>query len=143
MIIPKPVVTYQRPVSDIQLRIVIEQIAELLGRGLRVHSGDRDYRPAGSPKRSLHLAHRAADFHVAGMSDQHAFQLLKQSRKKLPTSGIHRYQIIHHGPHTETEGEHLHIGDYQFIKSLLVGPGVTFLVEGLSPRTKGVYSVVL
>jgi hypothetical protein len=140
VIIPKPKVLFLRPVSDIQLRLLLGSIAELLGRDLRVHSGDRDYRPKGSPRRSLHLAHRAADLHVNGMTDDQAFRLLLALRTKLPTNDIHRYQLIHHGQFTETEAEHIHIGDYPLITGLALGPGVTCLVEGMTPQTKGKYS---
>ena len=141
MITPRPSVTYRKHVSDIQLQLVLGRIAEILGYALTVHSGDRDFRPKGSPGKSLHLHHRAADFHVSGLTDQQAFDVLRRKRSELGPLPIHRLQIIHHGRYTETEGEHLHIGDYALIRALALGPGVTFLNEGTTPQTTGHYSI--
>jgi hypothetical protein len=142
MITPRPSVIYRKPVSDGELKLVFERIADALGASLTVHSGDRDYRPKGSPSKSLHLRHRAADFHVSGIPDCRAFELLKRKRQQLGPLTIKRLQIIHHGPYTETEAEHLHIGDYALIKALVLGPGITFLAEGETPATKGRYHIV-
>jgi hypothetical protein len=49
--------------------------------------------------------------------------------------------VIYHGPHTETEAEHIHVGDYPLIKGLTLGAGVTFLTEGVTPASKGKYTI--
>lgn len=141
MLLPDPSVTIRgrKSVSDAFLREFMDGLARNLGLSIAVHSGDRDHRPKGSPSRSLHLAHRAADFHIRGMSDERGFAFLWQHRKSLPMSEIDRYQIIHHGKFTATEGEHLHVGHYQMIKAYAAGPGVTFWTEGRTVGSKGHY----
>ena len=137
-----PSVYYTKKVSDLEIKLILQCIADAVGSNLSVHSGDRDFRPKGGAKRSLHMAHRAADIHAEGISDAVLFRTIKAEREKIFTSFIHRYQVLHHGKYTETEGEHVHIGDYQFIKAVTMGPGITFLIEGMTPKTKGVYSEV-
>jgi hypothetical protein len=135
-------VHYSKPVSDIELQLIIKRIAECGGTTITVHSGDRDFRAKGSPKKSLHLHHRAADVHASGLTDTDLFELLRAKKDEIFNSVVHRYQVIHHGKFTETEGEHVHIGDYHQIKALVVGLGVSFFVEGMSPATKGKYDLV-
>jgi hypothetical protein len=135
-------VHYHKPVSDVELQLIVKRIADRLGTSITVHSGDRDFRPKGSPKKSLHLSHRAADVHAEGITDAALFELLLAKKSEIFDSVSHRYQVIHHGRFTETEGEHVHIGDYQLIKALVVGPGINFFVEGMTPATKGHYRIV-
>jgi hypothetical protein len=136
---PRVEIRHGKALSDTFVRQFLDSLVRELGVSVTVHSGDRDHRPKGSPSKSLHLAHRAADFHVRGMTDARAFQLLWQQRSKLSTSVIDRYQIIHHGPHTETEGEHIHIGHYTMLKAYLTGPGITFFTEGVDAFSSGHY----
>jgi hypothetical protein len=132
-------VHYRKVVSDVELQLILRRIAEILGTNITVHSGDRDFRPKGSPAKSLHLLHRAADVHAAGMTDTDLFDLSQNKKSEIFDSVSHRYQVIHHGRFTETEGEHVHIGDYALIKALAVGPGISFYAEGMTPATKGKY----
>ena|SRR6266849_5671844 len=141
MLVKSGSIHYTKPVSDIELRIIIQRIADCLGSHVTVHSGDRDFRPKGSPKRSLHLAHRAADLHAQGLPDAMLFDLIRKNKDVIFNSAVHRYQVIHHGRFTETEGEHVHIGDYHFIKAMVTGPGISFFVEGISPALKGHYNL--
>jgi hypothetical protein len=142
-VITKPAnVTYKKPTSDINLQIVAERVSQLLGRNVIVHSGDRDYRPKGSPAKSLHLSHRAIDLHIPNLPDSRVFNELKKHRAEIFASIVESYQVIHHGPHTETEAEHIHIGHYHLIKSVLTGPGVSFFTEGMTTKGKGHYSKV-
>jgi hypothetical protein len=138
-----PRVTYLKPVSDTSLKLFLDRIAMLLGTNLTVHSGDREHQPKGSPSKSLHLKHRAADFHVVGVPDRLAFDRLRSQRNQLNELPANRFQLIYHGPHTETEAEHLHIGDYALIKAVVLGPGITFLLEGTTADAKGRYTVAI
>jgi hypothetical protein len=135
------VVHYKKPVSDMELQLIVKRIADAVGI-VTVHSGDRDFRPQGSPKHSLHLSHRAADLHAEGMTDSALFDFLRGHKGDIFKSAVHRYQVIHHGRFTETEGEHIHLGDYHLIKSYTTGPGVSFFVEGMTPASRGVYTPV-
>jgi peptidoglycan hydrolase-like protein with peptidoglycan-binding domain len=116
------------PVSDSRLRAKMEQIADYFGRNITVTSGDRDYVPPGGSSTSLHLAHRAVDLHVNGLSDAYVFS-------RLRASGIlnNGYEVIRHGPFTATGGPHVHIGRYGD------GRQSSFKIEGTSPRNRGVY----
>lgn len=131
-------VHFRKPVSDVELHLVLQRIAERLGH-IVVHSGDRHDRPKGSPARSLHLSNRAADLHVPGMPDAAVFDFLKANKSEIFASVVHHFQVIHHGKFTETEGEHIHLGDYHFIKADTSGPGASFFVEGLTSLTSGRY----
>ena len=142
MLAPKPIVHFVKHVSDNDLRLVLNEIALTLGTNVIVHSGDRDYRPKGSPSHSLHLSHRAADLHAPGMTDDFLFARLQAAKSKIFHSATNSYQVIHHGKFSETEGEHVHIGHYQLIKSFVTGPGVSFWVEGIFPGGKGRYTLV-
>jgi muramidase (phage lysozyme) len=110
-------------------------MADFHGRDITVTSGDRNSVVRGSSRRSLHLAHRAADFHVNGLADARVFQSLKENIAAIfeRTEG---YELIHHGRYTETNGEHLHIGHYS---GRNVGT-VIFKTEGLTHATSGHYS---
>jgi len=135
-------VHYRKHVSDVELQLILKRTADALGTVITVHSGDRDFRPKGSPAKSLHLPHRAADIHAAGISDSALFQKLLDGRAEIFKSVVHRYEVIHHGKFTATEGEHVHIGDYHFIKADTDGAGIVFKEEGIAPTTKGRYTVV-
>lgn len=130
-----PRVIYLRTVSDSHVRTVLQRMADFFGRDITVSSGDRNSVVRGSSRRSLHLAHRAADFHVSGLSDARVFQSLKENISTIfeRTEG---YELIHHGRHTDTSGEHLHIGHYS---GRNVGT-VIFKTEGLTPATSGDYA---
>lgn len=131
-----PTVTYKKVVSDASLKNLLERIANHLDKDIIVHSGDRGHVPTGGSKTSLHLQHRAADFHIQKMTDSDGFKLLKQDYKTL-FDADEEWEVIHHGKFTETEAEHLHIGRY--------GNGrkgkVKFKTEGLSAATRGRYNV--
>lgn len=141
MLAKEGTVYYRKHVSDVELQLILKRIAQSLGTNLTVHSGDREFRPKGSPSKSLHLSHRAADVHAEGLPDTDLFRELLTNRTKIFDSVVHRYQVIHHGRFTETEGEHVHIGDYHFVKALAAGPGISFFEEGMTPATKGHYTL--
>lgn len=129
-------VTYEKPVSDRHLHVVLQRLSDVYGRDVTVHSGDRGTVVKGSSPKSLHLQHRAADFHVGGLSDQAVFDSL-HAHLAAVFDRSEGYEFIRHGAHTNTGGPHLHLGHY---------PGrhqgrVMFKVEGLSPQTAGVYTV--
>jgi hypothetical protein len=96
-------------VSDATLRRTLQQIADRFGWTINITSGDRDYVPPGGSTTSLHLKHRAADFHVAGVTDGHVFASLRGLRGGLLRRD---YEVIWHGPHTQTTGPHVHLGRY-------------------------------
>ena len=129
-------VTYLNQVSDANVRAIIQRIANSLERNITVHSGDRNTVVRGSSQRSLHLQHRAADLHVEGLSDTQVFDLLKQRQNDL-FDVSQAYEVIHHGVHTNTGGEHIHIGHYSDRGSGFVD----FKLEGLTPGSGGHYSV--
>jgi muramidase (phage lysozyme) len=114
----------------------LQRIADHYGRDVTVTSGDRNSVPRGGSRTSLHLAHRAADFHVNGLADARVFQNLKENISAIfeRTEG---YEFIHHGRYTETMGEHLHIGHYS---GRNVGT-VIFKTEGLTQATSGDYAL--
>ncbi len=130
-----PTVTYNKTVSDSNVKSVMQRIADKLGRNISVHSGDRTFVPKGSSTASLHIQKRAADFHIHGLTDKQGFTNIKSVFNDL-FDASEAYEFIHHGPYTATGGEHLHIGRY--------GNGragyVKFKTKGLSPGTKGNYS---
>jgi hypothetical protein len=106
-------VTYIKPVSDGRLRTVLQRIANLLGKDIRVHSGDRptNHYVKGSSNKSLHVAQRAADFHIAGMSDTQGYAFFKANMNKI-FDQTEAWEVIQHRPGGQTEGPHLHIGRY-------------------------------
>jgi muramidase (phage lysozyme) len=128
-------VNYLKATSDSHLKVVMERISELMGKTVNVHSGDRNFVPKGGSKTSLHLAHRAVDFHIADMSDSAVLQKILQNIPKV-FSKSEGYEFIHHGAYTATGGPHLHIGHYDGGHK----GQVIYKHEGLTPATKGVYS---
>ncbi|MGB7208945.1 MAG: glycoside hydrolase family 104 protein [Pyrinomonadaceae bacterium] len=128
-------VTYIKPVSDANLKVVLQRIANLLNKNIRVHSGDRQFVPTGGSRTSLHMQKRAADFHIAGTTDQEGFRQIKARFNEI-FDATEAYEMVHHGPYTETEGQHLHVGHYGNGKSGYV----KFKVEGLTRATSGNYN---
>jgi hypothetical protein len=127
-------VHYSAKVSDDQLKVILQRVANALNRDIHVHSGDRDTVVKGSNTHSLHLLHRAADFHVEGMSDESVFSEMRHHLNVFDKS--QGYEFIRHGQFTNTGGAHLHLGRY---------PGehqgkVLFKTEGLSPGSGGRYT---
>lgn len=131
-----PRVIYTRTVSDSHVRVVLQRMADFFGRDITVTSGDRNGVPRGGSRTSLHLAQRAADFHVNGLADARAFQSLRENISAIFTR-TEGYELIHHGRFTETTGEHLHIGHYPSGRN--VGT-VIFKTEGLTRATTGDYT---
>ena len=129
-------VIYQKTTSDKHLRVVMERLSELLGKTVVVHSGDRNYVPQGGSTTSLHLAHRAVDLHVDGLADADILEKIKANLSRLldKTEG---YELIRHGQYTATGGPHIHLGHYQGAHA----GQVLLKLEGLTPQTKGDYSV--
>ena len=129
-------VTYQKKTSDNHIKTVMERLSELLGKTVVVHSGDRDYVPPGGSRNSLHLAHRAVDFHVADLSDSFILGKIKANYSRLldKTEG---YELIRHGEYTNTGGPHLHLGHFQGAHA----GKVLLKLEGLTSSTSGQYSV--
>ncbi len=106
-------VTYGDGVSDENIHIVLQRIANLSNKDIHVHSGDR---PAGhfvkgSKPTSLHIARRAADFHFKGMTDLQGFNFIKENMNKV-FDQTEAYEVIQHRPGGSTQGPHLHIGRY-------------------------------
>lgn len=121
-----------KEVSDPVLRNKLEQVADFFGKNITVTSGDRDFVPKGGSRNSLHLAHRAVDLHVNGLSDSEVFSRLKSSG--ILNGG---YEVILHGSNTATGGPHIHIGRYGG------GRASQFKVEGVPGRAApGQYRVV-
>ncbi|RDS78732.1 hypothetical protein DWU98_21385 [Dyella monticola] len=129
-------------VSDDRVQKVLERIADELGCVVRVTSGDRGHIPPGGATDSLHLLHLAADFHCNGFTDTQAFDLIRARRREIfgdTMKSAFRYQIIHHGRYTVTQGEHVHLGwTPEDRPKQLRG----FVVEGLTPSTKGKYTQI-
>jgi peptidoglycan hydrolase-like protein with peptidoglycan-binding domain len=117
-----------KTVSDTTLRKKLQELSGFLGHKINITSGDRQYVPPGGSRTSLHLARRAVDFHVTGLTDADVFN-------RLRTSGLINtdYEVIHHGKYTQTSGPHLHLGRYGD------GRPSQFKVEGLLPETRGRY----
>lgn len=138
-----PTVNYGHfDVSDQRLRDTLENIAREIGQSVRVTSGDRVGVPKGGSKRSLHLTNQAVDFHIEGISDETAFTLIRSRRKAIfgdAKGNGFRYQIIRHGPHTETQGAHLHLG---YVPDGRAGYLRGFVAEGVTQAGKGHYSHV-
>lgn len=120
-------------VSDPGIRTVLDQLSQHFGRPVTVTSGDRGMVVQGSSPRSHHLQHRAADFHVQGMSDRAVYNQLPAAMRQVFDPG-QRYQVVLHGGSTATSGPHLHVGRYPD-----GAPGVVFTTEGLTPATRGRY----
>jgi hypothetical protein len=124
-----------KTVSDENVCTVLKRIATELEKDVKVTSGDR---PApldvGAGSKSHHVQKRAADFHVDGMTDEQAFKKIQEKKDQIFDSD-NKYQVIWHGPFTDTMGAHLHIGRYE------TGSGVSFLKEGTTAEGKGKYTV--
>ena len=129
-------VTYLKATSDNHLKTVMTRLSELLGKTVTVHSGDRNYVPPGGSTKSLHLAHRAVDFHVAELSDSFVLDKIKENYSRLldRTEG---YELIRHGQYTATGGPHLHLGHFQGSHQ----GKILLKLEGLTAATKGNYSL--
>jgi muramidase (phage lysozyme) len=123
-------------ISDEHLHVVLRRIAGLFDKNIEVRSGDRKSVVTGSNQKSLHLARRAVDFHVAGFSDADVFKRLRANTGRV-FDRSEGYEIIHHGRFTSTGGPHIHIGHY-----LGKHQGqALFKTEGLTPGTGGQYKV--
>lgn len=96
-----------KTVSDAALRTKLQQIANFFNRTVSITSGDRTYVPPGGSRTSLHLAKRAADFHVLGISDE-------TTARQIKASGLIKtdYELIWHTAQTNTGGPHVHLGRY-------------------------------
>jgi Peptidase M15. len=124
-----------KTVSDNEVKLVLESIAEYFGKDVNVTSGDRGVAlTVGAGEDSLHLHHRAADFHIDGMDDGTAYLHIKVYASKFFKTG-EQYECIWHGPYTETMGGHLHIGR----KSTNANGYVKFVKEGVTSGEKGDY----
>lgn len=79
-----PTVTYQKTVSDGNVKTILQRIADQLNKDITVYSGDRPSTQTvkGSNSGSLHVAKRAADFHIKGVSDTQGFAFFKANMKK-------------------------------------------------------------
>ena len=129
----------QHPVSDEHLREVLSRVAQALQTNLEVTSGDRDQALAvGGGIRSLHLKHRAADFHQPPLTDGAVFQRIQDLASSIFASS-EAYELIHHGPFTETTGPHVHLGHYPQDAH---PPGVYCKIEGLTAADRGKYTVI-
>jgi len=128
-----PEVIYQKTVSSREVRLVLRRIADFFDATVTVHSGDRDGHVKGSNPRSLHRHHRAADFHVRGVTDKAVFRTLRQQPAAF-FDATRGYEVIYHGPFTATGGPHMHIGEFP-----QGGGYVTFKLEGLTPGSGGEY----
>jgi hypothetical protein len=124
-----------KTVSDAEVKLVLESIAEYFGKDVNVTSGDRGTAlNMGAGAKSLHLQNRAADFHVDGIDDGTAYLHIKVYASQFFKKG-ERYEFIWHGPHTETSGQHLHIG-----RSSTNADGyVKFVKEGITVEGKADY----
>jgi hypothetical protein len=130
-------------VSDYHIRCLLAAIAGELGRNITVHSGDRHKTlSVGAGSKSHHLDGRAADFHVTGMLDEDAFDAIMERADQLPTFPNQRFNLIRHGPYTETEGPHLHLGHYRILEKHTAPYSMVFRVEGLTAETSKIYSIV-
>lgn len=120
-----------KTVSDDDLKEVLKRIARSIG-SVHITSGDRGFVPKGGSKTSLHLQHQAVDFGILGLSLEEGFIKLAHASRNIFTKG-NSYEVIWHGPYTNTNGPHLHIG--RFSK----GSGVVFKKEGDCEENKGKY----
>lgn len=106
-------VIYVKTVSDQNLHTVLQRISNLLNKDIRVHSGDRPVSQhiKGSNSGSLHIAKRAADFHIKGMTDTEGYAFIKSNMNKI-FDQTEAYEMIQHRPGGATQGPHLHVGSY-------------------------------
>jgi len=132
---PKPpaLVEYNgHTVSDPRVREALEQISKYFASAtVNVRSGDRNFRPRGSPANSPHLTHQAADIHVMGRDDSQVKDLLKDPSIASALSGL---RILQHGPYTATEGPHIHIDSRRD-----AGQPARFMHEGMTRTGRNVY----
>lgn len=138
-----PIVNYgSYRVGDQRLRDVLERIADETSRVVRVTSGDRDFVPRGGAPDSLHLVNQAVDFHIDGLTDEQAFNLLRLKRSEIfgdGTGDSFRFQVIQHGSNTETQGPHIHLG---IVPDGDRGKKRGFIVEGVTGSTRHRYITV-
>ncbi len=122
-------------ITDEEVKNVLQAIADTLGRNVNVTSGDRR-KPldVGAGKGSPHLFGRAADFHVQGLTDEIAYQKIKKFHESIFASGF-GYQLLWHGPYTETTGQHIHISRFNGSTS----GTVQCVKEGDRPENKKKY----
>jgi hypothetical protein len=106
-----------RTVSDPVVRQKLQEIADLFGSTVVLTSGDRSHVPPGGSTKSLHLAGRAADFYVEGVSLIEAFNRIRASR--ILDGG--NFEFIHHlgvcNGQPATIPAHLHLGHYSTNKN--------------------------
>lgn len=131
-----PTVNYNgKTVTDNEVKDCLQAIADFFEKDVNVTSGDRGTPlDVGGKDKSLHLQNRAADFHVDGIDDGYAYLNLKVFASAVFSKKF-AYEFIWHGPHTETMGQHLHLGNYNY---KTVGY-VKFKKEGITSADKGVY----
>lgn len=104
-------VDYQgHTVSSAGVRALLQRLADLTGRTVRVTSGDRRHVPRGGSRTSLHLHGRAADFAVDGQPLEQTFELIRARRQELFAGGA--FEVIWHQASTHTSGPHLHAGQF-------------------------------
>ena len=125
-------------VCDVFVVDVLQKIADWHNKNVKLTSGDRfTALKMGAGLKSLHMQHSAADFHVIGVLDVVAFvDICTFAAFQVFDFEQNRYEFLHHGPSTETSGEHLHVGRFP------EGKGVSFIIEGYTPQTKGVYQTI-
>lgn len=124
-----------KTVSDENIKTVLERVATELEKNVNVSSGDRGSAlDVGAGTKSLHLKHQAADFHVEGLSDEEAFKKIQEKKEKI-FDADKKYEVIWHGTHTETMGQHVHIGRFD------AGTGTSFKKEGVTEDQKGKYTI--
>ena len=123
-------------ISDTEIQNLLQAVADFFQANVNVTSGDRNHVPKGGSKTSLHLAKRAADFHVEGIEDMTA-NLNIQAFCSAIFAKENGYEFIIHGAYTATGGPHLHVGRYG---SDSIGY-VKFKREGLTAETKNVYEL--
>ena len=127
-------VKYKPPViGSSRIEAALSALSVFLASNIvRVTSGDRNFVPKGGARDSAHLTREAADFHVIGVSDSRAYQVLKDSGSPLITG----FRLIEHGTNTVTQGAHLHLDARN-----KVGQRTIFMYEGRNPSGRAVYTV--
>ena len=124
------------PVSDDEIKNVLQAIADVFKKNVNITSGDRNTAlTVGAGAKSLHLQKLAADFHVEGVDDGTAYQQIKVNSFSI-FANEQGYEFIWHGPYTETTGPHLHIGRYG---TATIGY-LKCIKEGITPKGKKVYA---
>lgn len=124
-----------KTVSDDEIKLVLEAMSAYFEKDVNVTSGDRGTPlEVGAGEGSLHLQNRAADFHVDGYDDGTAYLHIKVFASAFFLKG-QRYEMIWHGPHTETMGQHLHVGRIGASENAYI----KFRKEGVTSDTTGNY----